>query len=131
MIDNENNSKEEESRSIDEENKKNIFPYPSPRIVLRKKQDNNVEDSSSPNRKVVLSKPNPAVMNTNYSKELGDFLRHKAVLEKLQDGQYYWVLYDTHTGLSIGLVGKAKPEELQSWDPNQPDGIDHSREVKG
>jgi hypothetical protein len=31
-------------------------------------------------------------MNTNYAKELGDFVRHKAVLEKLQDGQYYWVL---------------------------------------
>ena len=66
----------------------------------------------------------------NLNKE-PDYQNQKAVLEKLQDGQYYWVLYDTHTGLSIGLIGKAKPEELQSWDPNQPDGIDHSREVKG
>ena len=79
----------------------------------------------------MLAKPNPAVLNTNYSKELGDYLRHKAVLEKLEDGQYYWVLYDTRTGQRIGPVEKATKEELSCWDPNQPDGIDHSREVKG
>ena len=116
---------------MSEENKKNIFTPPASVVNLRKKQDSSIEDSSNPNRKVVLAKPNPAVLNTNYSRELAEFLRYKAVLEKLQDGEYYWVLYDTHTGLSIGLIGKAKPEELQSWDPNQPDGIDHSREVKG
>jgi hypothetical protein len=116
---------------LSEENKKNIFTPPFSRINLRNKQNGSIEDSSNHNHKITLQKPNPAVLNTNYAKELGDFLRHKAVLEKLQDGQYYWVLYDTHTGLSIGLIGKAKPEELQCWDPNQPDGIDHTREVKG
>ena len=109
---------EEENKSKEDKNKKNNFLPPSPRIVLTRKQNDGIEDSSSPNRKVVLAKPNPAVMNTNYSKELADFLRHKAVLEKLDDGQYYWVLYDTRTGQRIGPVEKASKEDLTSWDPD-------------
>ena len=34
-------------------------------------------------------------------------------------------------GERIGPVEKATKEELSCWDPNQPDGIDHSREVRG
>jgi hypothetical protein len=49
----------------------------------------------------------------------------------MQDGQYYWVLYDTHTEQRRGAVEKVSKEELSCWDPNQSDGIDHSREVKG
>jgi len=62
---------------------------------------------------------------------MSDFLRYKAVLEILEDGHYYWVLYDTHIGQKIGAVEKASKEELSCWDPNSPDGIDRSREVKG
>ena len=58
-----------------------------------------------------------------------DFQNQKAVLEKLEDGQYYWILYVN--GERIGPVEKATEEELSCWDPNQADGIDHSREVKG
>jgi hypothetical protein len=50
----------------------------------------------------------------NLNKE-PDFQSRKAVLEKLEDGQYYWVLYVN--GQRIGPVEKATKEELTSWDP--------------
>ena len=53
----------------------------------------------------------------NLNKE-PDYHSRKAVLEKLEDGQYYWVLYDTRTRQRIGPVEKATPEELTSWDPS-------------
>ena len=46
----------------------------------------------------------------NYTRELSDYLRNKAVLE----GEY-WVLY--RNGKRIGIVEKATKEELTSWDP--------------
>ena len=132
----EEENKDEINQPIDNnknknKNKKNIFPHPSSHIVLRKKQDNNIEDNSTANRKITLAKPNPAILSTNLNREQADFLRHKAVLEKLEDGQYYWVLYDTHTAQRIGPVEKATKEVSSCWDPNSPDGIDHTREVRG
>ena len=56
------------------------------------------------------------------AKDLQEFLWNKAVLGT--DG--YWHLY--HDGQWQKRLEKARPEELQCWDPSQPDNIDHSRD---
>ena len=104
------------------------YPYCSGQIAPKEKIIKRAtEERSSPRYKRRITRKG----EINYNEELSDFLRHKAVLEKLEDGQYYWVLYDTRTGKRIRRVEKATKEELSCWDPNQPDGIDPSREVKG
>ena len=116
----------EEDRIANQEALKRLIKYHGPELL----QDNTKTNYWSKGGVRARYIANLRKKARNLNKEL-DYQSRKAVLEKLEDGHYYWVLYDTHTGQRIGPVEKATKEELSCWDPNQPDGIDHSREVKG
>ena len=125
----------EEDRIAIQESKKRLLKNHAPRSPEQDYYDSNVFASSKANSRSKVGLRASYIANLrrkarNLNKE-PDFQSRKAVLEKLDDGQYYWVHYDTRTKVRIGQVEKAKKEELSCWDPTQPDGIDHSREVKG
>lgn len=65
----------------------------------------------------------PPVYVNEKAADLQRFMWHKAVLGK--DG--WWYAVDEH-GKWTKRLEKARLEELQSWDPSSPDGVDHSRD---